>query len=137
MKKMILASMVALLSSSAFAAFNGPEISVINTVKDAQNATEDSAVMLSGHIIQSLGNETYLFKDSTGEIEVEIDNEEWMGLDVTPNDKVAIRGEIEVEIDNEEWMGLDVTPNDKVAIRGEIDSEWTTMQIDVDTIQKL
>ncbi|MDW1631349.1 NirD/YgiW/YdeI family stress tolerance protein, partial [Vibrio sp. Y176] len=41
------------------------------------------------------------------------------------------------EIDNEEWMGLDVTPNDKVAIRGEIDSEWTTMQIDVDTIQKL
>ncbi|MDG2681653.1 NirD/YgiW/YdeI family stress tolerance protein [Vibrio parahaemolyticus] len=40
-------------------------------------------------------------------------------------------------MDNEEWMGLDVTPNDKVAIRGEIDSEWTTMQIDVDTIQKL
>ncbi len=111
MKKMILAFMFALLSSSAFAAFNGPEVSVINTVKDAQNATEDSAVMLTGHIIQSLGNETYLFKDSTGEIEV--------------------------EIDNEEWMGLDVTPNDKVAIRGEIDSEWTTMQIDVDTIQKL
>lgn len=49
MKKMILASMFALLSSSAFAAFNGPEVSVINTVKDAQNATEDSAVMLTAH----------------------------------------------------------------------------------------
>ena len=56
MKKMILASMFALLSSSAFAAFNGPEISVINSVKEAHNATDDSAVMLTGHIVQSLGN---------------------------------------------------------------------------------
>ncbi|MCR9496839.1 NirD/YgiW/YdeI family stress tolerance protein [Vibrio alginolyticus] len=111
MKKMILASMFALLSSSAFATFNGPEIGVINSVKEAHNATDDSAVMLTGHIVQSLGNETYLFKDETGEIEV--------------------------EIDNEDWMGLDVGPNDKVTIRGEVDSEWTTKQIDVETIQKL
>ncbi|MCV5869764.1 NirD/YgiW/YdeI family stress tolerance protein, partial [Escherichia coli] len=83
MKKMILASMFALLSSSAFAAFNGPEVSVVNTVKDAQNATEDSAVMLTGHIIQSLGNETYLFKDSTREIEGATDFAEWMRLEAT------------------------------------------------------
>ncbi|MFH4853913.1 NirD/YgiW/YdeI family stress tolerance protein [Vibrio diabolicus] len=111
MKRVLLTSMLALLSSSAFAAFNGPKVSAINTVKDARNATDDSAVVLTGHIVQSFGNKTYLFKDNTGEIEV--------------------------EIDNEDWMGLDVGPNDKVTIRGEVDSEWTNKQIDVETIQKL
>ncbi|MEH0801274.1 YgiW/YdeI family stress tolerance OB fold protein [Vibrio alginolyticus] len=110
MKRVLLTSMLALLSSSAFAAFNGPEVSAINTVKEARNATDDSAVVLTGHIVQSFGNETYLFKDNTGEIEV--------------------------DIDNEDWMGQEVTPKDTVMIRGEVDSDWTTTQIDVETIQK-
>lgn len=42
-----------------------------------------------------------------------------------------------MEIDNEDWMGQDVSPKDQVAIRGEVDSEWTKTQIEVDTIQKL
>ncbi len=33
MKRVLLTSMLALLSSSVFAAFNGPEVSAINTVK--------------------------------------------------------------------------------------------------------
>ncbi|MDW1500817.1 NirD/YgiW/YdeI family stress tolerance protein [Vibrio sp. YT-19(2023)] len=106
MKRVLLTSMLALLSSSVFAAFNGPEVSAINTVKEARNATDDSAVVLTGHIVQSFGNETYLFKDNTG------------------------------EIDNEDWMGQEVTPKDTVMIRGEVDSDWTTTQIDVETIQK-
>ncbi|MFH0273356.1 YgiW/YdeI family stress tolerance OB fold protein [Vibrio jasicida] len=111
MKKLILATTLALLSGSALAAFTGPTTSAINTVKEAQNAANDSFVLLTGNIVQALGDETYLFKDETGEIQV--------------------------EIDNEDWMGQDVSPQDKVAIRGEVDSEWTTMQIDVDTIQKI
>ncbi|CAH1527126.1 YgiW/YdeI family stress tolerance OB fold protein [Vibrio campbellii] len=111
MKKLILATTLALLSGSALAAFTGPTTSAINTVKEAQNAADDSFVLLTGNIVQALGDETYLFKDETGEIQV--------------------------EIDNEDWMGQDVSPQDKVAIRGEVDSEWTTMQIDVDTIQKI
>jgi uncharacterized protein (TIGR00156 family) len=111
MKKLILATTLALLSGSAVAAFTGPTTSAINTVKEAQNAADDSFVLLTGNIVQALGDETYLFKDETGEIQV--------------------------EIDNEDWMGQDVSPQDKVAIRGEVDSEWTTMQIDVDTIQKI
>ncbi|PMO39000.1 hypothetical protein BCT11_15685 [Vibrio sp. 10N.222.52.B12] len=111
MKKLILATTLALLSGSALSAFTGPTTSAINTVKEAQNAADDSFVLLTGNIVQALGDETYLFKDETGEIQV--------------------------EIDNEDWMGQDVSPQDKVAIRGEVDSEWTTMQIDVDTIQKI
>ncbi|WP_199454590.1 YgiW/YdeI family stress tolerance OB fold protein [Vibrio owensii] len=111
MKKLILASMLALLSGSALAAFTGPETAAINTVKEAQKAADDIYVLLTGNIVQALGNETYLFKDNTGEIQV--------------------------EIDNEDWMGQDVSPKDQVAIRGEVDSEWTKTQIEVDTIQKL
>ncbi|BBM66574.1 YgiW/YdeI family stress tolerance OB fold protein [Vibrio alfacsensis] len=111
MKKLIVMSMLALVSGSALAAFNGPDTAAISTVKDAQNAADDSYVLLTGNIVQALGDETYLFKDETGQIEV--------------------------EIDNEDWRGQDVSPQDKVAIRGEVDSEWTTTQIDVDTIQKL
>ncbi|GLR04876.1 YgiW/YdeI family stress tolerance OB fold protein [Vibrio hyugaensis] len=111
MKKLIFTTTLVLLSGSALAAFTGPTTSAINTVKEAQNAADDSFVLLTGNIVQALGDETYLFKDDTGEIQV--------------------------EIDNEDWMGQDVSPQDKVAIRGEVDSEWTTMQIDVDTIQKI
>ncbi|AXY02892.1 NirD/YgiW/YdeI family stress tolerance protein [Vibrio alfacsensis] len=111
MKKLIVMSMLALVSGSALAAFTGPDTAAISTVKDAQNAADDSYVLLTGNIVQALGDETYLFKDETGQIEV--------------------------EIDNEDWRGQDVSPQDKVAIRGEVDSEWTTTQIDVDTIQKL
>ncbi|WP_282066275.1 YgiW/YdeI family stress tolerance OB fold protein [Vibrio rotiferianus] len=111
MKKLIITTTLALISGSALAAFNGPETAAINTVKEAQKASDDSYVLLTGSIVQSLGNETYLFKDNTGQIQV--------------------------EIDNEDWMGQDVSPQDRVAIRGEVDSDWTTTQIDVDTIQKL
>ncbi|MGR5067515.1 YgiW/YdeI family stress tolerance OB fold protein [Vibrio alfacsensis] len=111
MNKLILASMLTLLSGSALAAFNGPETAAISSVKEAQNASDDSFVLLTGNIVQSLGNETYLFKDDTGAIEV--------------------------EIDNEDWKGQEVSPQDKVVIRGEVDSEWTTTQIDADTVQKL
>jgi len=111
MKKLIITTALALISGPALAAFNGPETAAINTVKEAQKASDDSYVLLTGSIVQSLGNETYLFKDNTGQIQV--------------------------EIDNEDWMGQDVSPQDRVAIRGEVDSDWTTTQIDVDTIQKL
>ncbi|WP_029789896.1 MULTISPECIES: YgiW/YdeI family stress tolerance OB fold protein [Vibrio] len=111
MKKLIITTTLALISGSALAAFSGPETAAISTVKAAQNASDDSYVLLTGNIVQALGNETYLFKDNTGEIQV--------------------------EIDNEDWMGQDVSPQDRVAIRGEVDSEWTKTQIDVDTIQKL
>lgn len=54
MKRVFLTSMLALLSSSAFAAFNGPEVSAINTVKEARNATDDSAVVLTGILFNHL-----------------------------------------------------------------------------------
>ncbi|EGU43381.1 hypothetical protein VII00023_16155 [Vibrio ichthyoenteri ATCC 700023] len=109
MKKIIALSALLFASSSAFAAFNGPEVASINSVSDALKANDDSFVILTGNITKSLGNELYLFSDKSGQIEI--------------------------EIDDDNWMGVDVTPTDTVIIRGEVDSEWTTPQIDVDTIK--
>ncbi|MGF1725554.1 YgiW/YdeI family stress tolerance OB fold protein [Photobacterium nomapromontoriensis] len=111
MKKAITISALLLISGSAFAAFNGPEVKSISTVHDALNAKDDSFVVLTGNITQSLGNEVYIFKDSTGEIQV--------------------------EIEHEAWMGQDISPQDNIVIRGEVDSEWTSTQIDAHSIQKL
>lgn len=111
MKKVLFASALILISNTAFAAFNGPQAQGINTVSAALEAKDDSYVELTGSIVESLGNEIYLFKDQTGEIQI--------------------------EIDHEDWMGQDVAPADTVVIRGEVDSEWTTSQIDVDAIKKL
>lgn len=111
MKKVLTLSALLLASSSAFAAFNGPEVASINAVNEALNAKNDSFVILTGNITKSLGNEMYLFEDKTGEIQI--------------------------EIDDDNWMGVDVTPQDTIVIRGEVDGEWTTTTIDVDTIQKL
>ena len=48
-------------------------------------------------ITESLGNEMYTFKDNTGEIKIEIDNDDWYGINVDQNVTVVINGEIEKE----------------------------------------
>ena len=79
--------------------FKGPEID-LTTVQDALNMKDDSHVRIKGSIEKSLGDEKYLFKDSTGTIKVEIDDKHWKGQTVTPADTVIISGEID-----KEWNG--------------------------------
>ena len=77
--------------------FNGPGISVAS-VAEAQKMKDDAAVVLEGKIEKSLGNEEYLFSDATGSIVVEIDDDDWKGLTVTPQDLVLLKGEIEKDM---------------------------------------
>lgn len=44
------------------------------------------------------GDEEYMFKDSTGKIVIEIDDEDWGGLTVGPKDTVEISGEIDRDL---------------------------------------
>ena len=47
----------------------------------------------------------------------------------------AATGTIRVEIDDEDWQGLTVTPKDKVEIKGEVDTHlMKPADIDVDSI---
>lgn len=76
--------------------FQGPGAD-LTTVQSALNMKDDANVRLVGHIEKSLGDEKYMFKDNTGEIIVEIDNDLWQGRTVTPNDSIEINGEVDKE----------------------------------------
>ncbi|MDR2893529.1 MAG: YgiW/YdeI family stress tolerance OB fold protein [Deltaproteobacteria bacterium] len=74
--------------------FNGPGPALV-TVDQALKMDDDKKLALRGYIVQSLGDEEYLFKDDSGSIEVEIDRKRWRGQNVTPKDLIEIHGEID------------------------------------------
>lgn len=82
---------------NAAAQFQGPGVEP-STVAQALEMKDDAAVVLVGQIEKNLGNEKYLFKDATGTVIVDIDNEDWMGLSVKPQDLVIISGEVDKEM---------------------------------------
>jgi len=95
-----------LLSSAAFAAggftgstqnaggFQGPGVGMTSVIQ-AKKMADDSHVALKGYIVRSLGGELYSFKDESGTINVEIDDDKWMGQVVNPKTLVEIQGEVE------------------------------------------
>jgi len=46
-------------------------------------------------------------------------------------------GRIEVEIDNDVWRGLNVTPRDKVRLEAEIDQDWHGTEVDVKAVTRI
>lgn len=82
--------------------FQGPSMA-ISTVEQAKQMSDDQHVALRGYIVQSFGDEDYLFKDDSGTINVEIDHKRWHGQVVTPNDLVEIQGKID-----KDWSKLEI-----------------------------
>ena len=103
MKKIsMLAIMCAATISGALATTNGTAMggfvggeNVVLTIQQAKSMKDDSKVLLEGSIVQKNGHEKYLFQDSTGTIMVEIDDDDWHGLVVSPTDTVRIYGEVD------------------------------------------
>lgn len=67
------------------------------TVSQAKSMADDMRVTLEGKIVRQVRGEHYIFTDSTGEIEVEIDHHVWNGLTVSSADTIRIQGEIDKE----------------------------------------
>lgn len=119
MKKISFVALIsAVLAMNAFADFVEPvaqktDVAVVGfvdgnetilTVEQVNDLRDDTIVIIEGNIVKSLGDEKYLFKDSTGSIKVEIDDEDWGGQAIRPEDVVKIYGEVDrgifkVEID--------------------------------------
>ncbi|MBD9482819.1 NirD/YgiW/YdeI family stress tolerance protein [Pseudomonas sp. PDM14] len=97
MKTRYLALLVApLFSTAALAAgYTGPGAQAITTVAAAQEAVDDANVVLQGHIIKKLGDEKYEFKDSSGTITVEIDDEDMPPVAFDDKTKVKLTGEVD------------------------------------------
>ncbi|MBV6541554.1 YgiW/YdeI family stress tolerance OB fold protein [Ursidibacter maritimus] len=107
MKKLIALTATLVLSTSAFAGFqgnssnggfnngNGGSTQNVSTIAQVKKAHDDTYVALSGYIVSKVGDEKYTFKDSTGQIRVEIDDDLWGGLQATPKTKVRIYGQVD------------------------------------------
>lgn len=104
MNKLLSVSALALIisfSSGANAAFQGPTPEA-STIAEALQMKDDAPVVINGQIEKSLGGEKYLLKDATGSITIEIDDDDWRGLDVTPQDVVTVKGEVDKDMFNTE-----------------------------------
>ena len=103
-KSILLLSALSIIAMSSYAnahtpagGFKGPSVEVI-TVESAKGMADDTFVVLQGNIQKNIGTETYVFVDGTGTINVEIDNEDWNGVDVETTDLIEIRGEVDKNI---------------------------------------
>ncbi|WP_312585380.1 YgiW/YdeI family stress tolerance OB fold protein [Atlantibacter sp.] len=82
--------------------FVGPDTAT-TTVEQAKSLRDDAWVVLEGNIVRKVGKELYEFRDSTGTINVDIDDDHWGGVSVTPNDKVRIEGEVD-----KDWNSVEI-----------------------------
>ena len=96
------------VASADFAGPNAPAATATNerggfvsgaetivTVKQVNEMRDDVPVIIQGKIIQRMGDEKYLFEDNTGSITIEIDDDDWRGQTITPNDTVKMYGEVD------------------------------------------
>lgn len=71
----------------------------VTTVKSVmKDGKDDQWVVLQGNIVQRIKGDDYRFRDSTGTIEVEIDDHVFKGQQVTPGTMIRIEGEVDTEL---------------------------------------
>ncbi|MFU8925336.1 NirD/YgiW/YdeI family stress tolerance protein [Acinetobacter puyangensis] len=80
----------------------------VTSVKQAHQLKDDSKVLLKGQVVKSLGDEKYEFRDSTGTIKVEIDDELWGGRALSPTQTVTLLGEIDIDYKPTKRVEVDV-----------------------------
>ncbi len=91
------------IASTAMAQYTGPgardeaALATLRTVAAVLEApVDDQQVVLTGTIVQQTGRETFLFRDGTGEIQVEIDREDFPpGKSIGADTRVVIHGEVD------------------------------------------
>ncbi|MCF7791994.1 MAG: NirD/YgiW/YdeI family stress tolerance protein [Victivallales bacterium] len=100
MKKTVLTALCFfLIATVVYADFDGPGSKAVDTtVAAVKDAPDDASVQLTGKILKKIKDEKYLFRDPTGAIVVEINDDVWKGAVVTPEMKVKLYGEVDNEI---------------------------------------
>lgn len=114
MKHVLIGTGLVLVASTTLAAdpaggFKGPDELQLTTAASAAGKPDDTPVKLQGYIVKSLGDERYEFRDETGTLVV--------------------------EIDHDDWRGVEATPETRIELRGEIDKEWNKVEVDADSVR--
>lgn len=105
MKRFTLALLlVPLFSTAALATgYTGPgAVTQVTTVAAALDAADDTPVVLQGQIVKRLQDELYEFKDASGTINVEIDDEHWPAQAISEIALVKITGEVDRDLTSRE-----------------------------------
>lgn len=69
---------------------------------------DDRDVTLTGVILRKLGDEMYIFSDGTGEIRVEIDDEDFPASPIDESTRITLRGEIDKTLMADPEVDVDV-----------------------------
>ncbi|MGE8217891.1 hypothetical protein D3C87_360800 [compost metagenome] len=92
----LLAAASTLHASDALAGYTGPgATAVATTVAQARQQRDDHTVLLVGHLVAKVADERYRFKDATGEIEVEIDDEDMPRAPIGATTPVELLGKVD------------------------------------------
>ena len=82
-----------------------------STVAEVLKMNNNSYVSIQGNIVKRLSDDKYSFKDNSGTITVEIDEDKWGGVTAGTQDKLELIGEVE--------------------------KKYNTTELDVDSVRKL
>jgi uncharacterized protein (TIGR00156 family) len=83
----------------AASGYAGPGASAsITTVSAALAAPDDTPVVLQGVIVKKIKHDRYEFRDTTGSITVEIDDEHWPQQRISEHTQVKLIGEVEHDL---------------------------------------
>jgi len=90
------------LSAASFAQFTGPSAAG-GTRASAQETTaagiatarEGSNVTLTGNVVAHVRGDHFTFRDASGEVRVEIDDDIWRGRKIAPETRVRLVGEVD------------------------------------------
>jgi uncharacterized protein (TIGR00156 family) len=77
-------------------------------VKQALSLKDQTPVQLKGFVEKALGDEKYQFRDSTGTITVEIDDELWRGQPISAKTPVTLIGEVDIDYRPAKRVEIDV-----------------------------
>lgn len=80
----------------------------VSSVKQASSMADDSYVQLKGYVVKSLGDEKYQFRDSTGSMTVDIDDELWQGQAISATTLITIQGEVDIDYKPMKRVEIDV-----------------------------
>lgn len=80
----------------------------LTTVKTALTLKDDTKISVKGYIVKANGDEKYQFRDATGTIVVEIDDDLWQGKPIHAKTAVTLMGEVDVDYKPNKQVSIDV-----------------------------
>lgn len=67
----------------------------VTSVAQAMQAKDDAYVTLEGTVVRKISGERYEFRDASGSMTVEIDDDKWPNRQPMLNQRVRLQGEVE------------------------------------------